>query len=111
MSFSIILIGFCCIYSSITYVIEWYFLYFFLTGVSIAYLTPCLLKLTTEAISPRIKKSYHKHSFTLIVLVWLILSAVLIQILGVYIPKSSWRFLYLITGIINIASSPLVSYL
>lgn len=111
MTFSIILIGFCCIYSSFTYVIEWYFLYFFLMGVSIAYLTPCLLKLTTEIIRPKVGKEPYKYSFALIIVAWLILSATLIYFLGDFYPKSSWRILYLITGIINIAASPLISIL
>lgn len=111
ITFCIILIGFCCIYISITYVLEWFFLYYFLMGLSIAYLTPCLLKLTTEAVGTETKKGYHKHSFAIIIIVWLTISAMLFWALGIFYPTSSWRFLYLITGIINIASSPLIRFL
>jgi hypothetical protein len=78
-------------------------------GLSIAYLTPCLLKLTTEVIHAETKKGSYKYSFIIVIIVWLILSAILFGALGIIYPTSSWRVLYLITGIINIAASPLIS--
>lgn len=107
--FCIILIGFCCIYISLTFMVEWLFLYFFLMGLSIAYLTPCLLKLTTQVIGREIKKENYKHSLAAFIIVWILLSALLFGVLGNFYPASSWRFLYLITGIINIAAAPLIS--
>lgn len=109
ITFAIIIIGFCCIYISFTFMIEWMFLYFFLMGLSIAYLSPCLLKLTTQVLRSEIKKTYYKYSFVAFILIWILLSAILFGALGVFYPASSWRFLYLITGIINIAASPLIS--
>ena len=109
ITFCIILIGFCCIYISFTFMLEWLFLYFFLMGLSIAYLTPCLLKLTTQVISAETKKDSYKYSFGVFIIVWILLSAILFGALGIFYPASSWRFLYLITGIINIAASPLIS--
>ncbi|MHA2283854.1 MAG: hypothetical protein ACXAC5_23685 [Promethearchaeota archaeon] len=107
----VILIGFCCIYISFTYTVEWFFLYYFLMGLSIAYITPCLLKLTTELMRAENKKESYRYSFIILIIVWLFLSAILFGALGIYYPRSSWRFLYLVTGIINIAASPLINLL
>jgi MFS family permease len=111
ISFFIILIGFCSIYISFNITVEWLLLYYFLMGLSIAYLTPVLLKVTTDKMKTKTPKDYYKHSFTAGIIVWLFVSAILFNGLGVYYPTSSWRFLYLIMGIINIASSPLISLL
>lgn len=111
ITFCIILIGFCCIYISVTFTVEWLFLYYFLMGLSIAYLTPCLIKLTNEKIKTESKKEKYKHSFAIIILIWLFVSAILFLGLGTFYPASSWRLLYLVTGIINIASSPLINFL
>lgn len=78
-------------------------------GISIAYLTPCLIKLTTDVKRVETKKIYVKLSFPISIIVWLIISAIMFGALGILYPSSSWRVLYLITGIINIASSPLIS--
>lgn len=81
-------------------------------GLSIAYLTPCLLKLTSDVIKKEeITKSYYKSSFAIAIVTWIVVSGLLFGALGVLYPKSSWRVLYLITGIINIASSPLINFL
>ncbi|MBY8984522.1 MAG: hypothetical protein KGD65_05630 [Candidatus Lokiarchaeota archaeon] len=109
--FCFILIGFCCIYISLTIMVEWLFLFYFLMGLSIAYLTPCLIKLTTEKIKTENTKEKFKNSFAIIVLIWLFVSAMLFLGLGTYYPSSSWRLFYLVTGIINIASSPLINFL
>ncbi|MHA1933295.1 MAG: hypothetical protein ACW96X_12180 [Promethearchaeota archaeon] len=107
--FCIILIGFCCLFISLTYTVEWLFLYFILMGLSIAYLTPCLLKLAKEVLVADTNKEPNKYSFIITIFVWLFLSAILYGALGIFYPLSSWRFLYLITGIINIVAAPLIN--
>jgi MFS family permease len=107
--FCIILIGFCCIYISFISTVEWLFLYFILMGISAAYLTPCLLKLTNEALPANPKKESYKYSFIILVILWLLISGILYGALGILYPLSTWRFLYLITGIINIAAAPLIN--
>ena len=111
LTICVILIGFCCIYISFTTTIEWLFLYFFLMAISIAYITPCLMKLTKDKVLPEKMEEYQKYSFPIFAIAWIILSVILFASLGRFYPKSSWRILYLITGIINIASSPLINNL
>ena len=111
ISVCIVLIGFCCIYISLTFRVEWLFLYFFLMGLSIAYLTPCLLKLTTEVMRTKTKKESYKYTFAISIIAWLLISALVFEFLGNFYPTSSWRFIYLITGIINIASAPFINLL
>ncbi|MFX1427563.1 MAG: hypothetical protein ACFFBE_13995, partial [Promethearchaeota archaeon] len=98
MVFLVILIGFCSIYISFTTTIEWNFLYFFLMGISIAYLTPCLKKIADDKVISENLEGYEKHYFYITVFAWIVLSIILFKSLGKAFPASTWRFLYLITG-------------
>ncbi|MFX1454477.1 MAG: hypothetical protein ACFFDB_03800 [Promethearchaeota archaeon] len=111
MTFFVVLIGFCCVYISFTFRLEWFNLYFILMGISVAYLTPCLIKLTSDILRERTERTLSRQAFAVISIIWIIVSASLFGALGTYYPASSWRILYLVTGIINIASSPLISLL
>lgn len=111
LTICVILIGFCCIYISFATTIEWYYLYFFLMATSIAYLTPCLMKLAKDRVMSERIEGYERNSFLIGAIAWIILSVILFALLGRLYPKASWRILYLITGIINIASSPLINFL
>ena len=111
MIFLVILIGFCSIYISFTTTIESNFLYFFLIGISIAYLTPCLKKMAENKVLSENMEGYYEYYFYITVVAWIVLSVILFTSLGNFYPASSWRFLYLITGIINIISAPLINIL
>jgi MFS family permease len=104
----VILIGFCSIYISFTTTIEWFFLYYFLMALSIAYLTPCLMKLAKDKIPSEKIEGYQQYIYYVTVIAWIVLSVLLFESLGNLYPASSWRMLYLVTGIINVASAPLI---
>jgi hypothetical protein len=67
------------------------------------------LKLAKEVLVADTNKEPNKYSFIITIFVWLFLSAILYGALGIFYPLSSWRFLYLITGIINIVAAPLIN--
>jgi hypothetical protein len=97
---SMVIIGFCSIYASLIWIWEIVFLVFIVTSVALAFLIPMIIKYT----SIMVEKNYTNRRYLLALPVstvcWIVVTIILFNIIGVH-----WRFLFVITGIINISSS------
>jgi MFS family permease len=100
---SIIIIGFCCVFASLTWTWEVVVLVFILMSSVLAYLIPVILKYTSEKVQNKHRRV--KLIFPLGVLIWILISYLLFFVVG-----SSWRVLYFVTGIINIISAILIAF-
>ena len=85
--------------------LEWFILNFVVVGVSIAYLTPCLTRLSTEMVGPEPERDYYKMIYPISVILWIGISAALFYYIE---DELIWRFLYIITSGFNIAGSLMI---
>lgn len=85
--------------------LEWFMLSFIIVALSIAYLTPCLTRLSAEMVGPEPEKDYYKMIFPISVVLWIGISGLLFY----YIEEELvWRFFYIISGCLNIAGSLMI---
>ncbi|MFW9970483.1 MAG: hypothetical protein ACFFDF_09805 [Candidatus Odinarchaeota archaeon] len=96
----ILFVGFCCIYASLIWVWELVILVFVVNFGATAYLIPTLGRYTSKILQKTNESSQYKIMLPIGILIWIFISFVLFYFFNGY-----WRFLYLITGIINILSS------
>ena len=96
----LLIVGFCCIYASLIWVREIVVLVFIITSLIMAYVTPMIIKYSSNRAGERFENRRFLLVLPLSALVWIIISMTLFNIIGGY-----WRFLYMVTGIINILSS------
>lgn len=101
----IIITGLCGFVVSAFWTLEWFMLGFIVVALSIAYLTPCLSRLSTEMVGPEPEKDYYKLIFPISVVLWIGISVVLFYFIDY---EYVWRFYYIITGGLNIAGSLLI---
>jgi len=104
IAFSII-VGFCSILAGISWFIEIFFLDFILVGVLIAYLTPAVNKFTSDKINSEYKNDNYLYILPVSIVIWILISWIFFTLYG----ETIWRFLYIITGIINISATPFFS--
>lgn len=102
---SIIIVGALYLFVSFTWVIELFYLSLILTVLVIGYLTPSLIKYTSDLIDPETNKSYSKYILPICVIFWFLISWFLFDF---FENESTWRLLYMVTGIINIVSSAFI---
>lgn len=94
------LIGFSCIYASFIWVWDVVVLVFIITSVATGYLIPAIIKFTSD----KAQKEYGNLRYGLVLpistLIWLFITSILFTVAGL-----PWRGLFLVFGIISIASS------
>ena len=100
MILGILLIGFCCIFASLIWVLEIVIMVFFITSAATAFLIPIFLKYTSNIAQKKYENKQLSFILPLSALIWISISFLLFNMIGIH-----WRFLYLITGVINILSS------
>lgn len=100
---STIFIGYNCIYAGFSWTWEIYFLTFVLTGATVGFLIPMILKLIRNSINMERRKNYHNLVFPISILVWILIEIIAFTLLGPH----SWKIIYIVIGIISIAISPL----
>ncbi|MFX0040148.1 MAG: hypothetical protein ACFFCY_05340 [Promethearchaeota archaeon] len=96
----VLLVGFCSIFASLIWVWEIVLLVFIITSVAIAFLIPMIIKYTSNLVQNNYENKRYLLALPVSALIWVVISFTLFNIIGVH-----WRFLYAVTGIINIASS------
>lgn len=100
----IIIIGYCCIYSAFAWNWVIYALFFLITGMIMGSILPKIIELLYDIAHKEDKKRYYIIIFPLSAIIWLIIQGVIFERIGM----QSWRVLYLIIGIINIISAPMI---
>ncbi|MBY8989886.1 MAG: hypothetical protein KGD58_03950 [Candidatus Lokiarchaeota archaeon] len=98
----IIITGLCGFVVTTFWTLEWFMLGFIVVALSIAYLTPCLSKLSTEMVGPEPEKDYYKLIFPISMILWIGISVLIFYFIE---NEYVWRFFYIISGVLNIAGS------
>ncbi|KKK45342.1 hypothetical protein LCGC14_0695560 [marine sediment metagenome] len=95
------MIAISCYLVAITWIYEIYILSIMLIAFSIAYLTPCLAKLSSEFIGTDWNEKYG-FVLPLSIVIWIVISVVLFNFITSELIR---KILYIITGSVNIVSS------
>jgi len=95
-----LLIGFCCIFASLIWGWEIIILVFLVSSISMSFLIPMMIKYTSNIVQKNYENKRYLLALPVSVLCWIIVSFILFNAFGVH-----WRFLFVITGIINIFAS------
>jgi len=98
-----IFIGFNCIYAGFSWTWELYFLTFIFISATVGFLIPMIFKLIRNSINLETTKIYYNLIFPISILVWILIEIIVFILLG----PGSWKILYIVSGIIAIATSPL----
>ncbi|MFX1314657.1 MAG: hypothetical protein ACFE9T_02245 [Promethearchaeota archaeon] len=103
ISFSFILIGFCCIYAA--FATNWiiYLTMFIIIGGTIGFVLPKFLTLIGDITKIEEIRKSHLLVIPISILAWLITQSIIFEVMGM----QSWRILYIVIGLINIVSSPI----
>ncbi len=104
ISFSLILIGFNCIYAAFTTTWPIYVITFIIIGGTIAFALPKIFALINDIAKTERVRTYHISIIPVSSVIWLLIQSIIFELLGIQL----WRTLYIIIGIINIVSAPII---
>lgn len=104
ISFSLILIGFNCIYAAFTTTWPIYVITFIIIGGTIAFALPKIFALINDIAKAEGVRKYQLLFLPISIIVWLFIHSIIFELIGM----QSWRVSYLMIGIINIVSVPII---
>lgn len=104
ISFSLIIIGFNCIYAAFTTTWPFYVITFIIIGGTIAFALPKIFALINDIAKTERVRTYHLSIIPVSSVIWLLIQSIIFEVLGIQL----WRTLYIIIGIINIVSAPII---
>jgi len=104
ISLSLIVIGFNCIYAAFTTTWPFYVITFIIIGGTIAFALPKIFALINDIAKTEGVRKYHLSIIPVSSVIWLLIQGIIFEVLGIQL----WRTLYIIIGIINIVSAPII---
>lgn len=104
ISLSLILIGFNCIYAAFTTTWPFYVITFIIIGGTIAFALPKIFELINDIAKTEGVRTYHLSIIPVSSVIWLLIQSIIFELLGLQL----WRTLYIIIGIINLVSAPII---
>jgi len=106
ISLCLIIIGFNCIYAAFATTWLIYLITFIIIGATAGFVTPKIIDLMGDIARNKKKKRYHLFFIPICIIIWIFIYSIIFEVIGML----SWRILYIIIGITNILSSPLIIF-
>jgi len=104
IAISLIIIGFNCIYAAFTTTWPFYLITFIIIGGTIAFALPLIFALINDITKTEGARLFHRSFLPVSSVIWLLIQSIIFEVLGIQL----WRALYIIIGIINFVSAPIV---
>ncbi|MFX1321972.1 MAG: hypothetical protein ACFFAQ_10035 [Promethearchaeota archaeon] len=104
IAISLIIIGFSCIYAAFTTTWPFYVMTFIIIGGTIAFALPIIFTLMNDITKTEGARFFHLSIIPVSSVIWLLIQGIIFEVLGMQL----WRILYIIIGIINFVSAPIL---